>query len=161
MLVACQVCGEGFEAQRSTARFCGSTCRSRARRSGAGRDQAEPVEVEVCGSPAGTADGSPTRGLKPEDPLVTAVRRELGDKVGSVDGQIALHLAAQVKAATGSAASTLAKELRTVLDRVLRSSLPLVLESDEQPAAPEPETAEVKAARRRREQKAAAAAGES
>lgn len=159
MLVACQVCGEGFEAQRSTARFCGSTCRSRARRSGAGRDQAEPVEVGE--SPAGTADGSPTRGLKPEDPLVTAVRRELGDKVGSVDGQIALHLAAQVKAATGSAASTLAKELRTVLDRVLRSSLPLVLEPDEQPVAPEPETDEVKAARRRREQKAAAAAGES
>lgn len=147
MQVTCESCGEAFEAKRKTARFCGSTCRTRARRAKA----AEP-EIE----PAGTAEGKPTAGLKPEDPLVTAVRKELeaAKALDSVDGQIALHLAHQVKAATGSSASTLAKELRQVLDRIAPPAPP----TPAGPAPVKPEDDEVTRARRRREEIAAAAA---
>lgn len=135
-------CGCGpFEASSSRARWKTSGCKKRKQRS--------------TSEPAGTADGAPTAGLKPEDPLVTAVRKELeaANASATVDGQIALHLAKQVKAAAGTAASSLAKELRVVLDRITTQAPGSRSEStkteDDDPA---------KAAREAREAKAAAAA---
>lgn len=134
------VCGCGsFEAGSPRAKWRTPGCKKRAQRTA-----------------AGTAEGEPTSGRK-LDPLEVAVRKELKDLSAeeSVDGQIAIHLAKQVKAATGSSAASLAKELRTVLDRIAGPSVPAG-------TAPVVEDDEVTKARRRREEieAAAAAAGE-
>ena len=139
-------CGCGtFVAKSPRARWKTPGCKKRAQR------EAERVA-------AGTAAGDPTAGLKPEDPLVIAVRRDLdaAKQLETVDGQIALHLAKQVKAATGTAAASLAKELRQVLDRI--GATPAPTPAGDQPTAAEGEDDEVTEARRRREAKAREAA---
>jgi hypothetical protein len=40
--LTCEVCGEGFEAKRSDARFCGATCRQRHRRAVTDKDTSPP-----------------------------------------------------------------------------------------------------------------------
>ncbi|KRB73070.1 hypothetical protein ASE01_20045 [Nocardioides sp. Root190] len=135
-------CGCGtFEAKSPRARWKTPGCKKRAQREA-----------------AGTAGADPTAGLKPEDPLVTAVRKDLAaaNQLETVDGQIALHLAKQVKAATGTAAGSLAKELRQVLDRI--GATPAPTPAGDQPKTAEVEDDEVTEARRRREAKAREAA---
>ena len=71
-----------------------------------------------------------------------------------MDGQIALHLARQVKAATGSSAANLAKELRVVIDRATGAEAKLPGEPTPAPV----EDDEVTRARQVRERKARQAA---
>lgn len=85
--VECAWCGSPFEAQRSTARYCSTTCRSRAHR-----------DEQRAKRRAGPG-------------LVAAVERELRE-AGALDtflGQLAMHLAVQTATASDS------KELRAVV----------------------------------------------
>lgn len=135
-------CGCGsFEAGSPRAKWKTPGCKKRAQR-------------QAGAEAAGTVTGDPTAGRRPEDPLVLAVRKELGDRANTVDGEIAIHLARQVKAATGSAAAGLAKELRQVLDRVAAGGTP----APGPDPTPEPEVDEVTRAREARERKAREAA---
>jgi hypothetical protein len=107
----CAECGDPFEAKRSTAKYCGTTCRSRAsvnRTSGktvTPRRVTPPVELPVSPS------------------LVESASRELeaAGRLDTVLGQQALLLAAQMAAAkgSGSAAAALSRELRAVMDAAL------------------------------------------
>lgn len=167
-------CGCGpFETTSKLTRYRTPGCRSRVKRAAeAGTPISKPTEppIRLDGSDEaraainGTATGAPTSGREPVDRLVEATEKELGDKAETLDGQIAIHLARQVKAATGSAAATLAKELRTVVDRALRSGQPPAAagppsEDQPEPAEPAPEPPDdLELARRAREAKAAAAA---
>lgn len=94
----CAVCQTVFEAQRSTARYCSSTCRSRGNRAGVASVEALPER------PSG---------------LVEAIRRDLeeADRVDTVLGQQALELAGRIVSplSTGASVATLSRELRTVM----------------------------------------------
>lgn len=153
----CEGCGTTFEAKTARRKWCTDACKVRTQR--ARRSQSEQSQAE---QPAGTAEGAPTRGLKPEDPLVTAVRLELtkADAVDTVDGQIALHLAAQVKVATGSSAASLATKLREVLDRITPPAPPAPTEPDDGPPEPDDPATEARKARQAKLAAAAAAAAE-
>lgn len=142
LTVTCGECAAVFTARSPRARFCSARCRKASSR--------RPSE------PAGTAEGAPIEGRRPEDPLVVAVQKELEhlSAVDTVDGQIAVHLARQVKAAKGSSASSLAKELRTVLDRAAASAAPQPPAPEDPPTGPEPDDDEVTRLRRNRERKA-------
>jgi hypothetical protein len=100
MTTHCELCGNEFKARRATARFCSSSCRSKARR------RTEPA------------------GPDPDSALVDAVRREL-DEAGcldTVDGQIALQLARKMSTQTGKDLVGLVAELRNVLVRARSSA---------------------------------------
>jgi len=94
----CASCGRQFEAQRSTARYCGSTCRSRAHR-------------------------APVVSVGQANPLREAVRQELeaAGRLETVLGQQALMLADRLAAQgdTGSAVAALSRELRAVMEAAL------------------------------------------
>lgn len=103
MTVTCACCGQPFEAKRRTARFCSATCRSRARRT-----SSPPVR------------GQRDKGrAKPgaDSALVVAVRRELEEagQLATVEGQLALMLAAQSATVAASALATLSVELRRLM----------------------------------------------
>lgn len=110
MSKACAVCGRDFEARRSTARYCGATCRQRSRRSPGAR-------------PASVSELSDAQGLYEE------ARRELEEAqaLGSVLGQLTLQLARRVAAAgpAESGFATLVKEFRATRAEVLRGSEPV------------------------------------
>jgi hypothetical protein len=134
-------CQVDFEPKRSTAKFCSTTCRSRAAR--AKKAAAESVEADA---EAGKA----------EHALVRAVRTELteADALNTVDGQLALQVARRISHPDTSGISTLSKELRALLAAV----------SAEKPGAAgstesvEGEDDEVTRARKAREAKLARAA---
>jgi hypothetical protein len=153
----CEGCGTTFEAKTARRKWCTDACKVRTQR--ARRSQSEHAQAPI--EPAGTAEGAPTSGLTPEDPMITAVRKQLAasDAVDTVDGQIALHLAKQVKAATGSAAASLAKELHVVLERVTPTAPPPPPNPGQGPSddADDP-AAEARKAKEAKEAKAAAAA---
>jgi len=99
VIVACAQCTTEFEARRATAKFCSSTCRSRANR-----------------APAAAANAS-TKGKKPgsaASDFEAATRKELVrlNKLDSMLGQQALVVARRLAngAETGSAVATLSKE---------------------------------------------------
>lgn len=98
MTRACDVCGAPFVAQRSTARYCGATCRQRSRRGARVTRLRLPREGGVAG----------------------AVHAELVD-AGMLDhwrGQLALLLARMLEdmpPTMGSAIASLSKELRATL----------------------------------------------
>lgn len=101
---SCDVCGEGYDAKRSSSKFCGSRCRQQSRR-------APVVEVVVSHVPPS---------------LVEAVRRELAE-AGREDtalGQAALVLAAQTGNLrdTGSAVASVIREMRATLAEALKGA---------------------------------------
>jgi hypothetical protein len=135
-------CQVDFEPKRSTARFCSTTCRSRAAR--AKRAAAESVEADA---EAGKA----------EHALVRAVRKELADADAllTVAGQLALQVARRIADPDASGVSTLSKELRALLAEATASQ--------PAPGGPAPDAAaeeddEVTRARKAREAKLARAA---
>lgn len=122
-VVECQQCSEKFEAQRSTAKYCGGRCRLQAKR------RATPAEA------AAVAPNLPR--------IVELVTKELADlkKTDTVLGAQALELATRMASNkdTGSAIAALSRELDRVMLR-LRSG-----------AAKQED--EVASARRRRDEK--------
>jgi len=104
MTKRCAHCGEAFETSSSRARYCGSTCRSRAFKE---RKQAEPAP-------------DPTES---DAPLVARVRADL-EGAGRLDtplGQIAMILAHRLASQgdSGAAMAAVSRELRSVLGEAL------------------------------------------
>jgi len=95
MEVTCASCGEPFEAKRSTAKWCGPTCRTKGNR----------------------ATGAPVMAV--EHPLIAAVRADLvkANRLDTPAGQQALVLAWQMlhPMNTGSAVASASKQLTEVL----------------------------------------------
>lgn len=108
MLVTCRVCDTEFETASTRAKFCGSTCRSRAHRNG------EPTPIKP--RPAETAADE-------EPALLTATREEL-EKAGVADtalGQQAIELARRMShpKAMGLSVAPISKELRSIMAELL------------------------------------------
>lgn len=109
MKVVCHSCGNDFEASSPRAKFCGSTCRSRAHRNGEVvplQQQSEPVEAEP--------------------PLLTATRREL-EQAGVAEtalGQQAIELARRMShpKAMGLSVAPISKELRSVMAEAMKDA---------------------------------------
>lgn len=98
--VVCAVCGEGFEARRRTAKYCGDRCRQQSHRS--------------PGAPADVVPGGPR--------IVEVTRREV-ERLGKTDtvlGQQALELAERLvsRKDTGSAIAAVSRELDRVMLRL-------------------------------------------
>jgi hypothetical protein len=97
----CEVCGQPFVAQRVTARFCSSRCRSRSHAAGV-REAARAA-------------------VPPSTEMTEAVRAELVD-LGvdpvSLPAVQALVMAGHVDASVGAATSTLMRELNACMAEV-------------------------------------------
>lgn len=151
----CEDCGREYKAKRSTARFCSSTCRTRARRAA---KAAEAATTPVLQPDEPAQPEEPTdEGGKAEHGLVRAVRKELldADALDTVAGQLALQIARRIADPDGAGVSTLSKELRSLLTEAKGAVAP---EPDPTPT-PEPEDALEEVRRRRAEQRAAAGLG--
>ncbi len=145
--IACAApeCANKFTPKRSTARYCGTTCRQRAARA-----RKAVAAAEAADSQAKTADA--------EHGLVRATRKQLeeADALDTVDGQIALQLARKL-ADPDHVSSGLAKELRATLAAATGAKT-LADSGGDGPPAPAPEDDEVTRARESRERKAREAA---
>lgn len=108
MVRDCVMCGRPFQARRSTARYCSSTCRAR---------RAQGRSPRPVDTPAPTAGA----------PLVVQVRRAL-EAAGRLDtylGQQALTLAERLAGQngdSGAAVAALSRELRSVMREVLEGT---------------------------------------
>lgn len=116
----CDVCAKPFEAQRPTAKYCGSSCRARRSRAGA------PVPV-VAVAPVSPGHEQPDVDERPPvDGLIGAVRVELEElkQVNTVVGQHALELAKRIVNSPGmnTGVSSLSKELSRVLGEARSAS---------------------------------------
>jgi hypothetical protein len=112
MRVRCSACGKPFEAERSTAKFCGATCRKRqSRKAGPVADMPDPTPI----APPETA----------KDSLVDAVKADLkaAGRLDSALGRQALRLAERMGSTfdTGSAIAALSRELRAVMAEALQN----------------------------------------
>lgn len=114
MLKTCQGpgCGAQFETASAKAKFCGSTCRSRAHRNGA-----EVVEIPAL---------LPSDAPQEEPPLLATTRRTL-EKAGVADtplGQQAIELARRMSDPRAMALSVapISKELRMVMADALKDA---------------------------------------
>jgi hypothetical protein len=103
----CDRCGNAYEAQRPTSKYCGSTCRARASRLPA---TADPPD----------AHDSP---LVAAGPVEAACRAELlaAHRIDAAAGRAALALAARIDAGneTGAGLASLSKEFRAALTQAL------------------------------------------
>lgn len=136
----CAGCGESFEASNRKARWCSDRCRK-----AVARKVAAHVDTEATDSP--TFDEAPPSGL------VAAVKSELerANVADTFAGQLAISLAKRLADPDETGASSLSKELRTVMSSALAGVTP--------PAAQEDDD-EVAKAREARERKARYAAGQ-
>lgn len=142
MTIECGHCGTEFEAKTKRARYCSTTCRSRAARD----RKAKAAEVEA----------EKDAGSEKEHSLVKAVRRDLAraEAVDTVAGQLALQVARRIANPEESSISALSKELRSLLAEA-KSATPA---AQPEAAAGPVEEDDVTRARRRREEIAAQAA---
>ena len=119
MDVACTVCGATFQAQRVTARYCGSTCRTRASRAGsssrprpAGGGQVTPLPTPVApAGPPETFDEPSLDGAY----QTTRAALERASRLHTPLGQAAVRLAYRLDNShkdTGSAVAALARQLQ-------------------------------------------------
>lgn len=111
---SCAVCKEPFEAQRPQAKYCGTTCRTRAHRGGIARKR-------------GTTEAPPAPTMERETSgLLDAVKAELeaARRTNTVAGQHALELANRIVNAPGmnTGVAALSKQLQNVLAEALRGS---------------------------------------
>jgi hypothetical protein len=97
VIAECHSCGSGFRAQRRTARYCSSTCRSRARRA----RTSTPMDWD--------------------SDIVHTTRGILADAgaLNTFEGLLALELAARVGAEKGRGLARLSRELRATLSEAL------------------------------------------
>lgn len=126
MEVKCATCGEDFIAKRKTARYCSTPCRVRAHRT---KPAPLPKVVQIATAKK-QAQGK-GRGKSPPDEdqpdptsVEAAVLAELtkGGCIGTVMGQATLVLARRLDHPTldtGSAVSSLVKQLSATLDAAL------------------------------------------
>jgi hypothetical protein len=125
----CATCGAKYEAQRSTSKYCKSSCRVRA-----SQTRAKLVLVPATPPPAdapGTASDSMPAASDPSpaaasDGVLAATMAEL-EEIGATKssmGQLALRHAARLQyvADTASGTAALSRELRQVLDAARASS---------------------------------------
>lgn len=122
MKVRCEVCGDAFEAQRRTARFCGSKCRMRAHRGA----EVVPLRPEPARKPAPRARRKAAANADEESQPVlgqveAAVTKQLADaeRLATPLGQAALVLARRLdsgKYDTGSAMASLVRQLEATLE---------------------------------------------
>lgn len=111
-------CGKSFTATRANAKYCSDRCRKRTKRSGA----------DVVSMPPRSDDEESTEPTAQKmGPVETAAHRELlaADRVGSFLGQTALATARKIDdgvTETGSAFSSLSKELRATMLEALRGT---------------------------------------
>lgn len=100
---SCEVCGKGFEARLSTARYCSSTCRARKSRSKTG------------GAPLRVVPPSPVASSGVVEATQAAL--DAAGRAGSPHGQAALLLAARMDAGAESSSglAALAREHRAAL----------------------------------------------
>lgn len=117
MKVTCGGCGKPFEAKRSTAKFCGATCRKRASRRGPALtvvDQGEQQQPDDETPPAPPAVVD----------LVGVYRSALTevDRLDTPLGQHVLVLAAKMVSAfeTGSGVAALSRQLDAVFDKAMK-----------------------------------------
>lgn len=112
MTRACAWCGGSFEAVRSTAKYCSSSCRAKASNA-----------VKRGGPAAPKAAPAPVADLPVRNTLAEAVRNELeaAERLETFLGAQAVALAGRIDAGgdTGSAVAALSKELRAVMDAAL------------------------------------------
>ena len=100
---SCDACGKGYEAQRSTSKYCSPSCRSRVSQ---GQVSVAPVPASSLASPA----------------EVTERRLLEVGRLDTVAGQYALFLAQRIESAHDSAVAALSKELRAVLAEALEGT---------------------------------------
>lgn len=113
----CASCRKRLDSTSPRARFCSSTCRSRAHRSGG--------LAVVAGAPQPVDLASRRTATEPAQGFVAAVEATLttAGRLDTWEGQAALHLAQQMEtstAATLSARASANKELREAMDRALK-----------------------------------------
>ena len=125
MVVVCAMCSSEFEAQRSTAKYCGDRCRQLAKR-----------------RRTDDADASPAHSSE----LVKEIRKELTRlrQLNSVDGQLALELAIKITTPGMTGVASLSRELRNVRSHIRMNAAP------PKPTGPKPVDM-VAEARKRRE----------
>lgn len=114
--VTCAGCGKTFEAKRSSAKFCGDTCRKRGNR----RPKSdEPAEKKSSKSSPRDEALSAKAGEQIGLGLVEKTRAELqrGGRLESVTGQHALLLAERMTSPfeTGSSIAALSKQFDSVM----------------------------------------------
>ena len=109
MTRSCESCGRPYEARRPNSKFCGDTCRKRKQRA---PDSVAPV---TSVPPAVTHSA-----------LAAAIELTLIDaeRLDTFQGRQALALARRIDSPheTGSAVSSLSKELRAVMDEAMKGA---------------------------------------
>lgn len=116
----CDVCGEPFVAQRSTAKYCGEVCKKRAQRAKA---KAEGVSAQAAASAKVLAISErtarrPAKGGRRTLCVEDRVAVELGELADTALGQQALLIARRLDErvdTSGSAVATLSRQLSALL----------------------------------------------
>lgn len=114
----CDYCGNAYEAARPNSRFCSALCRK--------RNQRDPAAAKIK-----TVSSSLPPATPPVDmTLADVVKRdlELGDRLDTLPGQLALALAVRIGSpgTTASSVATLSKELRALVAEALVGTKPPV-----------------------------------
>lgn len=114
----CAWCGKPLASTSKRARFCGSTCRSRAHRSG-GSAGAELTAVQ----PVDLASRRPAEDQEQGIAAATEATLRKAGRLDTWEGQAALHLAQQIELSrrdTISARATAIEKLGKAMDRALK-----------------------------------------
>lgn len=116
---SCEVCGDPFDAQRVTKRYCSTKCRTRASRAGTSGPRAVPAAVVVAVPAPAEAAAPPAKAPVNPDNFVfsatasTIQKLEAADRLDHPLGQVAVILAQRLDAShrdTGSAVASLARQ---------------------------------------------------
>lgn len=117
----CTHCGKSFTAQRSTAKYCGSSCRGMATQR---RQQAEGNVVQIK---AATPEPATDPAVKGDMELATERRLIELDQVDTVRGVQALAVAGRIDRSTfdtGSAFASMSRELSRLMDEIEAKAKP-------------------------------------
>lgn len=121
MTQECAVCGRGFEARRSTARYCGGSCRARASMA---PKAAPSLQVERLRAVVSEMVGLPSSGGTGIEAETLAQLESVG-RVGTPAGQMALFMAHRIESGlveTGASVAALGKAHREALTDAMRDS---------------------------------------
>lgn len=123
MTRTCSRCGSAFEAERSTARFCGKRCRqadSRQRQRDRAKAEAASALAEVVSLPTTARSRRGETPQEPSEPEVLSVesraRRELGKLSESALGQMCLQAARRLDEGRDTSAAGVASLMKRLED---------------------------------------------